>query len=160
MKKTSVGIIKSALAINKSGPINLMQIRDRSRSRDNRPPAVKDEVDQDGGVISNFHSENRRQSKKPPIPKEVLEIEEQLFKLRDENARMTKELEDNKDENSKNKDRLKAIELYASDLQRRFDRMENEYNQQKIAFQEITGKDWAKRVVLLKNEILQLRTDL
>ena len=73
---------------------------------------------------------------------------------------MTKELEDNKDENSKNKDRLKAIELYASDLQRRFDRMENEYNQQKIAFQEITGKDWAKRVVLLKNEILQLRTDL
>ena len=138
-----------------------MQIRDRSRSRDNRNQINKDEGDQDGAILSNFQTgPNSRQGKKPPIPKEVLEIEEQVFKLRDENSRLTKELQENKDENDKNKSRLKAIELYASDLQRRFDRLENEHNQQKIAFQELTGKDWAKRVILLKNEILQLRTDL
>ena len=138
-----------------------MQIRDRSRSRDNRNLVNREDGEQDGAILNNLHSvPNSKNGKKPPIPKEVLEIEEQVFRLRDENIRLSKELNETKDENDKNKSKLKAIELYASDVQRRFDRLENEHNQQKIAFQELTGKDWSKRVILLKNEILQLRTDL
>jgi hypothetical protein len=103
---------------------------------------------------------SKNRSKKPPIPKEVLEIEEQVFKLKDENTHLKKELELSQEDNKKNCSKLKAIELYASDIQRKLDRLENEYNQQKIAFQEITGQDWAKRVILFKNQVNQLRSEL
>lgn len=114
---------------------------------------------QDHESLSQPPGAHSRVSKKPPIPKEVLEIEEQVFRLKDENARLLKELEASNEENSKYKSRMKAIELYASDIQRRYDALENEHTQQKIALQELTGKDWAKRAIILKNEILQLRAE-
>lgn len=118
------------------------------------------EYEQENTSYAKVDHFSKNRSKKPPIPKEVLEIEEQVFKLKDENAQLKKELEFSQDDNQKNNSKLKAIELYASDIQRKYDRLENEYNQQKIAFQELTGQDWAKRVILFKTQVNQLRTDL
>lgn len=123
----------------------------RSRSRDSRVQLDRENNDASYAKVDHF-SKNRAKAK-PPIPKEVLEIEEQVFKLRDENTGLKKELEATHSENEKNKAKLKAIKLYASDIQRKYD-------QQKIAFEELTGQDWAKRVILFKSQINQLRNDL
>jgi len=106
------------------------------------------------------HFSKNRSKNKPPIPKEVLEIEEQVFKLRDENIRLEKALAQSLGDNDGHKAKIKAIELYASEIQRKYDKLENEHNQQKVAFEELIGQDWAKRVIVYKNQINQLRTDL
>lgn len=132
----------------------------RSRSRDNRVQLGREEEQNDTSYAKVDHFSKNRQKAKPPIPKEVLEIEEQVFKLRDENTRLEKALAASQEDNDQYRAKIKAIELYASDIQRKYDRLENEYNQQKVAFQELTGQDWAKRVILFKNQINQLRSDL
>ena len=38
--------------------------------------------------------------------------------------------------------------------------MEHEYNQQKLAFHELTNQDWAKRVITFKEQVSSLRTEL
>ena len=103
--------------------------RDRSRSRDNRVQLVKEE-DADNSYAKVDHFAKNRQSKKPPIPKEVLQIEEELFKARDENTKLVQD-------NEKNESRVKAIELFSSDVLRRYDRLEHEYTQLKQQYDEL-----------------------
>jgi hypothetical protein len=99
-------------------------------------------------------------TRKPPLPKEVLEIEEQVFRFKDENAQLIDENGSLKDDNEKLRSKLKAIVLYSSELQRKNDKLDSEFSQHKVAFKELTGQDWAKRVVILKDEINQLRSEL
>lgn len=93
------------------------------------------------------------------MPKEVLEIEEQVFKYKDENALLIEENSHLKDDNEKLRSKLKAIVLYSSELQRKNDKLETDFNKHKVAFKELTGQDWAKRVIILKDEINQLRSE-
>lgn len=80
------------MAGDRSGGVNLVQQRDRSRSRDNRVQLGREEENDHNSFAKVDHFSKNR-NKKPPIPKEVLEIEEQVFKLRDENVRLEKELQ-------------------------------------------------------------------
>jgi hypothetical protein len=99
-------------------------------------------------------------TRKPPLPKEVLEIEEQVFRFKDENSQLIDENGSLQDDNEKLRSKLKAIVLYSSELQRKNDKLDSELSQYKVAFKELTGQDWAKRVVILKDEINQLRSEL
>lgn len=72
----------------------------RSRSRDNRVQLGRDEEQEQPSYAKVDHF-NKHKAKKPPIPKEVLEIEEQVFKLRDENSRLQKELDESRTEHDK-----------------------------------------------------------
>ncbi|CAI2365628.1 unnamed protein product [Moneuplotes crassus] len=155
-----MSMLEDEPAADRSAGINPAQNRDRSRSRDSRIQLGREEEKDASTYAKVDHFSKNRQRNKPPIPKEVLEIEEQLFQLRDKNARLEKELEQKNENNDNYKAKIKAIELYASEIQRKYDKLENEHNQQKIAFEELIGQDWAKRVIVYKNQINQLRMDL
>lgn len=128
--------------------------RDRSRSRDNRVQLVKED-DQDGSYarVDHFAKNKNKNKPPPPIPKEVLQIEEELFKIKDENAKLQAETD-------KQSARVKAIELFSSDVLRRYDRLEHEYVQLKQQYEELSSQDWSKNVIILKNTISELRHEL
>ena len=84
------------------------------------------------------------------MPREVLELQEKYFKLQDDYASLEKKYDESLHGGSKQDAQLNALQLFASDIQRRYDRLEHEYNQQKLAFHELTNQDWAKRVLSFK----------
>lgn len=125
--------------------------RDRSRSRDSRVKLVKED-DKDNSYAKVDHLAKNKNKNKPPVPKEVLQIEEELYKIKDENTRLY-------DLSEKQSARVKAIELFSSDVLRRYDRLEHEYNQLKQSYEELSTQDWAKNVITMKQTINQLRAD-
>lgn len=126
---------------------------ERALSRERR---VQLTADQEATFAQVDHLANQKQA----VPREVLELQEEIFKLRDENAALKKDLDMGTESREKREHQLTALELFSSDLQRKYDKLEHAYNKTQVALHELTGQDWAKRVIGLKEQVKTLQREL
>lgn len=99
-----------------SGVLNLSsdQInRKTSQSKERKVLLAPSDDEQTFAKVDHLKKASER---KPPIPKEVLEIQDELFKLKDENKFLHNQNEDLRTHLDKKQAQLSALELYASEI--------------------------------------------